>query len=195
MTPRDAAPGDLPETLAIDDPRALRAVAHPVRMQVLSVLYAGEVLTATEAAQRCGVTPSAMSYHLRLLERWGIVRRAAPGSDGRERPWQATARTVDLSPAGRGAPASFEPLVGSLVQEIQRAVSAALRSPDSASLSMTMRRGVTRLTAEQADRMNQEIRDIMDSYDDLAEPGDEGARQWDVFYLSVPQPGSGQEAD
>ena len=77
-------------SLTIDDPKALRALAHPARQRVISELFNGEVLTATEAARLCGITPSAMSYHLRALEQWGIVERDE-STDGRERPWRATA--------------------------------------------------------------------------------------------------------
>src|SRR5665647_3712685 len=74
-------------TLTLTDPRAIRAIAHEARQQVMDELYGGSVLTATEAAQICGLSPSAMSYHLRALEKWGIVVRDDPSSDGRERPW------------------------------------------------------------------------------------------------------------
>ena len=39
-----------------------------------------------------------MSYHLRALERWGIVERGAEREDGRERPWRAAGRTLSLDP-------------------------------------------------------------------------------------------------
>ncbi len=65
----------------------MRALSHPARLVVIDSLYAGEVLTATQCAALAGITPSAMSYHLRALEKYGIVRRVATGGDGRERPW------------------------------------------------------------------------------------------------------------
>ena len=72
----------------LSDPAAVRALAHPARLVVIDALYDGEVLTATECAERAGVTPSAMSYHLRALEKAGLVLRAEPRGDGRERPWK-----------------------------------------------------------------------------------------------------------
>jgi DNA-binding transcriptional ArsR family regulator len=54
---------------------------------VIDALYAGQVLTATECAALAGTTPSAMSYHLRALEKYGLVVRAQARGDGRERPW------------------------------------------------------------------------------------------------------------
>ncbi|TQJ18291.1 ArsR family transcriptional regulator [Kribbella jejuensis] len=73
----------------ISDPRAIRALAHPARQRIIDELFSGRVLTATECAELAGLTPSATSYHLRALERWGIVERAEATGDGRERPWRA----------------------------------------------------------------------------------------------------------
>ncbi|HEY7009863.1 MAG TPA: helix-turn-helix domain-containing protein [Jatrophihabitantaceae bacterium] len=73
----------------LTDPKAIRALAHPARLAVIEELYAGRELTATECAEVAGLSPSAMSYHLRSLERAGIVERAEPTGDGRERPWRA----------------------------------------------------------------------------------------------------------
>jgi DNA-binding MarR family transcriptional regulator len=75
----------------LTDPRAIRALAHPARLTVLEALADGEELTATSCAEVAGITPSAMSYHLRALEKWGFVERATSATDGRERPWRSTA--------------------------------------------------------------------------------------------------------
>ncbi len=71
----------------LTDPRAIRALAHPARLTVLEILGEDEELTATSLAALTDITPSAMSYHLRALEKWGFVQRAE-SADGRERPWR-----------------------------------------------------------------------------------------------------------
>ena len=50
-----------PDAHTITDPQALRAIAHPARQRLIAELYAGEVLTATEASRLVGLTPSATS--------------------------------------------------------------------------------------------------------------------------------------
>ncbi|MGW7679347.1 ArsR/SmtB family transcription factor [Kribbella sp. NPDC054772] len=92
----------------ISDPRAIRALAHPARQRIIDELYSGRVLTATECAELAGLTPSATSYHLRALERWGIIERAEASGDGRERPWRAlgTGLTISSQSAGSGRLAS-----------------------------------------------------------------------------------------
>jgi DNA-binding transcriptional ArsR family regulator len=87
------------ERVELSDPRAIRALAHPARLLVIDALYdQGIELTATQAAALAGITPSAMSYHLRALERFGIARRAAEGGDARERPWVRAGRTLAIRP-------------------------------------------------------------------------------------------------
>ena len=76
-------------TVVLRDPRAIKALAHPARLAVIDEFFAGRRLTATECAEIAGLSASAMSYHLRALEKWGIIRRSEATGDGRERPWEA----------------------------------------------------------------------------------------------------------
>jgi DNA-binding transcriptional ArsR family regulator len=94
----------------ITDVNAMRALAHPERLAVLQFLMAGTPKTATECAAEVGATPSACSYHLRELERFGFVERAEAEGDQRTRPWRASSIGFSLggdwtedSPAGRAA--------------------------------------------------------------------------------------------
>jgi len=94
MTPPRRLSGDI----RIEDPGALRALAHPARLAVVDELYQGVERTSSELGELTGLSASAMSYHLRALERWGIVERGTPREDGRERPWRAAGRTLTLYP-------------------------------------------------------------------------------------------------
>jgi predicted ArsR family transcriptional regulator len=81
----------MPEgVVQLTDPRALRAVAHPTRLKLISLLRRLGPLTATQAGERIGESPSGCSFHLRSLAKWGLVEEAG-GGRGRERPWRATA--------------------------------------------------------------------------------------------------------
>ena len=64
------------EMVVLRDPRAIKALAHPARLAVIDEFFAGRRLTATECAEIAGLSASAMSYHLRALEKWGIIRRS-----------------------------------------------------------------------------------------------------------------------
>ena len=78
----------------IDDPAALDALAHTVRLDVLSYLMSSGPATASACARAVGDTPSNCSYHLRVLAAHGLVEHA-PSDDGRERPWRATVTGLD----------------------------------------------------------------------------------------------------
>ena len=86
---------------SIDDPRTLRALAHPLRVALLEHLADAGTLTATEAGQRVGESAASCSFHLRQLAKYGWVTEAE-GGRGRRRPWRlarAGFRFEDDSPA------------------------------------------------------------------------------------------------
>ena len=97
-----------PKQVVLTDPRAIKALAHPARLAVIDELFAGRQLTATEFAEIAGLSPSAMSYHLRALEKWGIVERAEASGDGRERPWRAAGEGLTIASAEPRASAVAE---------------------------------------------------------------------------------------
>jgi DNA-binding transcriptional ArsR family regulator len=92
----------------ITDPKAIRALAHAARLEVISELYSTQSSrTATELAQQTGLTPSAMSYHLRALQKWGIVVPAEASADARERRWKAAGTDFAINSGGAVAGPDF----------------------------------------------------------------------------------------
>lgn len=78
--------------LEITDPKAMRALAHPVRLAALERLQRYGPATATQLSPHVGATPSVTSWHLRHLAGFGLVRDAEAAADRRERRWEAVAR-------------------------------------------------------------------------------------------------------
>jgi DNA-binding transcriptional ArsR family regulator len=76
----------------ITDPRAMRALAHPVRLALLERLQRFGPATASQLSPHVGATPSVASWHLRHLAGFGLVGDAEPGTDRRERRWEAVAK-------------------------------------------------------------------------------------------------------
>ena len=89
MTEPEHAPSDQPsmELRNITDPRELRALTHPVRLALLEVLAVEGALTATQAGELIGESPTTCSFHFRQLAKYGFVEEAGGGS-GRNRPWR-----------------------------------------------------------------------------------------------------------
>jgi DNA-binding transcriptional ArsR family regulator len=109
------------DTITLTDPRALRALAHPARQRLVEELFSGRVLTATQAAALVDLTPSAVSHHLRALEKWGLAKRAAGSGDGRERPWAGTARSLTIeSSEGAGSAAAISSILAMEMRAAER---------------------------------------------------------------------------
>jgi DNA-binding transcriptional ArsR family regulator len=82
----------------ISDPRRIRALAHPLRVELMDVLGdepAG--LTATECATRIGESVASCSFHLHTLARYGYVE--AGERRGREKPWRLVSAWHDFQSA------------------------------------------------------------------------------------------------
>src|SRR5919202_5770933 len=87
------------DTLVIDKPEQLKALGHPLRVRALEMLGGEEAwqLTNRELAQRLGVDPGHLHFHVRMLLRAGLID-LADGGKGREKPYRAVAKTVRVAP-------------------------------------------------------------------------------------------------
>ncbi|PYC71007.1 transcriptional regulator [Streptomyces tateyamensis] len=88
--------------IEITDPQVMRALAHPVRMAILTQLRWRGPATATELSPHVGATPSVASWHLRQLAGCGLVQDAEPGPDRRQRRWEAVAKGFRFELGGEG---------------------------------------------------------------------------------------------
>ena len=182
----------------VTDARAIKALAHPARLTVVDELYSGRVLTSSELAEIAGLTPSAMSYHLRALERWGVVERAEARSDGRERPWRASAKDFHIrtdtaatgrpaSPSARAAAAAVAlQYIDRLREGLSRWLAISERDPwhDVGRISNS----VHRLTHDEALQLANEIDAVLDRYRAQRDARAHlpGARRTAVFFTLYP---------
>jgi hypothetical protein len=87
---------ELPESLSITDPTAMRALAHPVRMGLIELFGVHPTLTATQASEALGESPANCAFHLRTLAKYGFIEEAG-GGRGRERPWRTARNAMRIS--------------------------------------------------------------------------------------------------
>jgi DNA-binding transcriptional ArsR family regulator len=85
-TETSAAPTTQPSR-EVTDPKAMRALAHPVRLDILDAMREEGELTATRAAELLKQSPGNMSWHLQTLAKYGFIVEAG-GGKGRSRPWK-----------------------------------------------------------------------------------------------------------
>jgi DNA-binding transcriptional ArsR family regulator len=102
-------------SLEVNPAAYLRALAHPVRLQVLSLLT-GAPMSAAEVARELGLTHANASYHLRQLLAVRLVEVAEERSNrgGNERRYRPTPYNTHPRTHDR------RPLAGAMAQELQR---------------------------------------------------------------------------
>lgn len=154
------------ERRTITDPRSLRALSHPVRLSLLEALSSGP-LTATEAGELIGETPTTCSFHLRQLAKYGFVEEVG-GGKGRARPWRrvhtgwsAPARPDDLE-FTRASQQLDDVLLDRYVQRLHRAIATAPSHPREWYEAMEASQNMLRLTAD-------ELAELVAAYRRLAE--------------------------
>jgi DNA-binding transcriptional ArsR family regulator len=110
----------MPDVLTVERPEQLKALGHPLRLRVLEMLGAGEneQLTNRELAQRLGVDPGHLHFHVRMLLKAGLIE-LAEGGRGREKPYRAVARTIRVAPALVASGVASD-LRAAMLDEVQR---------------------------------------------------------------------------
>jgi DNA-binding transcriptional ArsR family regulator len=167
-----AEPGTLENPIQLTDPRMMRALAHPARIAIWMHIGLRGSVTATECAEVAGLSPSACSYHLRTLARYGLVEEdRASAADRRERPWRARLLAfsledrLDTSPAARVAHRLLAENVRAQYEEIR------VRYEDRKSEYPADWRGasgdvfsVAHVTPEELTQLRAQVQEVMASY-------------------------------
>ena len=157
--------------VVLRDPRALRALAHPVRLAILERLQGAEPATATEIGEAVGISPSAASYHLRSLGRFGLVEDAGGGT-GRNRPWRAIGTGFSFQPAAGdlnpATQAAAELLGGQLVARGEQATREFISGHGSLDsewqLASHIANKTLRLTAAEAIELVRQLEAVIEPY-------------------------------
>jgi DNA-binding transcriptional ArsR family regulator len=86
------------DVLTLERPEQLKALGHPLRLRVLEALAEnGEQLTNRDLAQRLGVDPGHLHFHVKMLLSAGLIE-LAERNGGREKPYRAVAAHVRVAP-------------------------------------------------------------------------------------------------
>lgn len=99
----------------ISDVDTMRALSHPVRIALIETLTMFGAMTATQAGERIGESPTTCSFHLRQLAKYGFVEEAG-GGKGRARPWRMATigmrvKNVHVDPAAEIAAGALTRMV------------------------------------------------------------------------------------
>lgn len=202
--PYEKLPG---EALNEMDARAMKAFAHPLRMAMYTYLSDRGAATSTTLAQYLGESTGQTSYHLRQLEKHGLVEEDSGRGTGRERWWKPvsfTVRRAFVEPDGATS-AQLDVLMGHQLQDRFEKLRAWLGhhnedTPEwrDASVDTT---STAQLTSAQARALSRELMEVVERHTDAAqqdhgcdantaEDGERGddARRFRVYVSAFPLP-------
>lgn len=84
----------------VRDPRAMRALANPLRLKLLGLLRRDGPHSVGELSALSDSAPGSVSYHLATLEEFGFVEQAPElARDARERWWRAAHDSTHYEPS------------------------------------------------------------------------------------------------
>jgi len=115
----------------ISDPRAIKALAHPIRLDLLELVGRSGPVTAAQCGRALGESQASCSFHLRQLAKYGFVADAGPGRDRRERLWRITDMRLQL-PSGQGPEGAVVRQLNRVMveRELARILDSIERTPD-----------------------------------------------------------------
>ncbi|MFJ9576335.1 ArsR/SmtB family transcription factor [Streptomyces sp. NPDC101191] len=150
---------DLPETFHVTSDEQLRAVSNLTRHRIMAVLRF-EPATITQIAERVGLAKGSSSYHMRLLERAGLVKvvRTRKVRGATERYYAMAARSIVLPETGAGQP---DVLMRHAVADLEASPADGVRHVGMAHL---------RLTEEQFAELGARLEALAKEYRELSDP-------------------------
>ncbi|GAA2786144.1 helix-turn-helix domain-containing protein [Kitasatospora sp. CM 4170] len=192
-----------PQTDVVLDARGLRAMAHPVRVQLVGLLRRLGPSTATRLAERMGLTSGATSYHLRQLAAAGFVTEDTERGNARERWWKAVHQNTvwsdrDLAEQEPEAAIGFlRSVVAANALTTQRALNGFDAMSRSWRHAFEFSDWALRLTPEESRELGEELAAVVARYrrDDAREEAPEGAERVAVVLQVLPDPAGGLPAE
>ncbi|MFD7075912.1 ArsR/SmtB family transcription factor [Nocardioides sp. NPDC059952] len=178
-----------------DDPRILRAIAHPTRNRVLHELSAAGSLRAADIAKRTGIPANQASFHLRQLAKYGLVEVAPDaGRDKRDRVWRLVDEDITLSPREMveqpGGEAAYTVFRRSSVAWGHHLVDQAFQiARDDDPAKRIVSESSLRLTKDDAERLQRELNQVVARYREVGrESSDDDLELYSVYQLIQPMP-------
>ncbi|ANS79913.1 Transcriptional regulator, ArsR family [Serinicoccus hydrothermalis] len=181
------------------DAATLKAFAHPLRLQMYDYLKDHGAATASMLARAMGENTGQTSYHLRQLERHGLVEEDTARGSARERWWTSVGFSFGRDAAGQDAAARTAAQTVVLHQmemrnaRVQEWV-ARMETEDEAWAGVaTSNEATAMLTVEEADALGEAIAAATAEHLERAKErrtrdGEDGTRRVKLYQLLFPLP-------
>jgi predicted ArsR family transcriptional regulator len=159
------------EERTLTDARAMRALAHPVRVALLELLAHTGTLTATQASELLAESPANCAFHLRTLAKYGFIEEAG-GGRGRERPWRGVHSEISIprdqeDPEAARAAGALTDFLTATVLDRARSILATQRSwPAEWQNALIQSESLAYLTVAEARELSAELQHLLERYSD-----------------------------
>lgn len=177
---------------------ALRALAHPLRVEIYDLLTQYGPQTSSSLAEMTGESTGSTSYHLRALATHGLIEEDSERGTGRERWWKRAHRSLQIaSPEALQTPAG---LAASQVvnlefldrrhRQLRDTLTSALRGdPDEWDEHIYVTTATTGLTLAQLEELQAELQHTLDTYvEKYRDQQGEGVRRISIQVSTLPLP-------
>ncbi|MEV6520375.1 helix-turn-helix domain-containing protein [Longispora sp. NPDC051575] len=171
--------------MRITDPKAIRALAHPLRLNLLELLAAVGPATAAHCGRVLDVSQASCSFHLRQLAKYGFVVDAGPGHDRRERQWQVPESRPMLRIGAGGDEVVRRELARVVVQQATQAILDGVDTAEGSEWRSIMS-AMAVLTAEEAADVKEKWKTLLEPY--IARTHQPGRRHVRYFMAATPLP-------
>jgi hypothetical protein len=180
----------------ITDPKELRALAHPLRWQLLEILTREGSATATLCARETGESVASCSYHLNMLAKYDFVVQA-DGGKGREKPWRLARETTRWTDVGLdtegavAAQAATSAFLDYTLNQIRERHLALAAEPEEWRDAAGMDNSTPFLTADEVLEFRADVRKMLDRYRDRRDKPEtrpDGARSVNLFFSATVLP-------
>jgi DNA-binding transcriptional ArsR family regulator len=185
------------------DAAALKAMAHPLRVQIMRILQLRKRASVTSLAEELGETTGATSYHLRQLAKFGFVEEFEPDDEAgddteartagrKQRWWRMSVDQIHITGFEFMCNEDTREAAGFLLREFQADRSRRLANwfasgtqwPEDWQRASSDMDGTLELNPKQTRALADEMAALIKKYQDL-KPG-RGARTVDVQYAIFP---------
>jgi DNA-binding transcriptional ArsR family regulator len=168
----------------IKDRETLKVIADPLRGQILDALRP-EPLTVKQVADRLGLAPSKLYYHINMLEKYGFIHVAETRQVANmiEKTFQAVASQLDIAPAllttatEEGKDSVYEMVKATLdttrediLRSLQARYTALEQGAAESPRCVVLNRQVGVLTDERAAEFNQRLQSLIQEFETLQVP-------------------------
>lgn len=157
------------------DAGALKALAHPLRVQMYDILAQHGAQTASRLAEMTGESSGSTSYHLRALAKHDLIREVRGKGSARERWWERPRGGVSFTnpdalgtPSGRAASqVVMTEFLNRRHQQLMRYVAQSMSAADLPELDEALiATSTVRLTPAQSTELMERLQAVVDEFSD-----------------------------